>query len=74
MTLANKLGITFPLLRDDGLKVAIAYGVAMKGEEIAVPAVFVINRDKKIVYVHVGESVTDRPGASTILEETVKAK
>lgn len=74
VTLANKLSISFPLLRDEDLKVALAYGVAMKGDEIAVPAVFVINRSKRITYQHVGESVMDRPSASTLLEKAKEAK
>ncbi|NUP09405.1 MAG: redoxin domain-containing protein [Polyangiaceae bacterium] len=74
VALAGKLSINYPLLKDEGLKVAIAYGVAMQGEEIAVPAVFVVNAQKKIVYTHVGESVMDRPSVETILEEAKKAK
>lgn len=74
VALAGKLGITFPLLKDAGLKVALAYGVAMQGDEIAVPAVFVISREKKITFQHVGESVTDRPSVGSILEELDKLK
>lgn len=74
VALAGKLGITFPLLKDEGLKAALAYGVAMQGDEIAVPAVFVVSREKKITFQHVGESVMDRPSVSSILAEVDKAK
>ena len=74
VALAGKLGISFPLLKDEGLKAALAYGVAMQGDEIAVPAVFVVSREKKITFQHVGESVTDRPGVSGILAEVDKLK
>ncbi|MBK6520627.1 MAG: redoxin domain-containing protein [Polyangiaceae bacterium] len=74
VTLANKLSITFPLLHDVDLKVALAYGVAMQGDEIAVPAVFVVNTAKRITYQHVGESVMDRPSASTLLDMAKAAK
>jgi peroxiredoxin len=74
VALAGKLGITFPLLKDEGLKTALAYGVAMQGDEIAVPAVFVISREKKITFQHVGESVVDRPGVGGLLDELDKLK
>jgi peroxiredoxin len=65
--LAAKLAIGFPLLSDPGLKTALAYGVAMQGEEIAVPSTFVVSREGKIVYRKVGESVTDRPSVDEVL-------
>lgn len=68
VTLANKLGVSFPLLSDPGLKTALAYGVAMKGDEIAVPSVFLVDKTKTIVFEHVGETVTDRPSAGELLE------
>lgn len=69
---ASKLSITFPLLHDAGLKTALAYGVAMEGDEIAVPAVFIVSRDLRIVYRHVGESIVDRPSAESLLDELDK--
>ena len=71
---AGKLSITFPLLADPGLKTALAYGVAMEGEEIAVPAVFIIDQSKHIRFEHVGESVVDRPSAGDLLDEVDKLK
>ena len=72
--LAGKLGIRFPLLMDVDLKAALAYGVAMDGDEIAVPSVFVVGRDKKVHFAYVGESVTDRPSVDTLLEKAEAAK
>ncbi|MBL9023924.1 MAG: peroxiredoxin family protein [Myxococcales bacterium] len=74
LTLAGKLAIRFPLLADPGLKTALAYGVAMDGEEIAVPSVFVISKDKRIRFKQVGESVVDRPSVGDILDEVDKAR
>jgi len=74
VTLAGKLSIQFPLLADPGLATALAYGVAMEGEEIAVPAVFVVTRDKRIAFKHVGESVVDRPSVGDILDEVDKLR
>jgi peroxiredoxin len=56
-------------LSDPGLKTALAFGVAMQGEEIAVPATFIVTKDKRIVYVKVGESLTDRPSVADLLEQ-----
>ena len=66
--LAGKLGIGFPLLADPELKTALAYGVAMKGDDIAVPSIFIVGRDRRIHYRHVGESIMDRPSPYTILD------
>ncbi len=71
---ASELGIEFPLLRDGDLKIASAYGVAMAGKDIAVPAVFVIRKDGKIHWRKVGESVTDRPSVGDIIEQAEAAR
>jgi hypothetical protein len=46
----------------------------MEGEDIAVPAVFVISRDKRILFERVGETAADRVGVGTLLEEVDKAR
>ncbi len=46
----------------------------MDGDEIAVPSVFVIGQDKKVHFAYVGESITDRPSADTLLEKAEAAK
>jgi len=55
-------------LRDEGLRVALAYGVAMEGRDIAVPAVFVVLPSGLIYWKQVGESVADRPSNAQILD------
>ena len=65
--LAERLRIQFPLLSDQGLKVASAYGVAMKGRDIAVPATFVVLPGGATYWRKVGESMTDRPTRDEIL-------
>lgn len=71
--LAAKLGLHFPLLEDAGLRVALAYGVAMEGQDIAVPAVFIVRRDRVITWKHIGESIADRPTAALVLEKAKEA-
>lgn len=65
--LAEKLDISFPLLRDEGMRVMAAYGVADADRDIAVPSIFIVGKDRTILWSHVGESITDRPSAKKIL-------
>ena len=69
MKLAGWEKIDFPLLSDPGVVVAAAYGVAMKGDDLAVPATFVLRPDGTIAYRYVGEDMTDRPSTNEILEK-----
>ena len=67
--LARELGLHFALLGDPDLRVASAYGVAMEGRDIAVPATFVVRKDHAIVWKRVGEDMTDRPKPADILAQ-----
>src|SRR5262245_26045668 len=68
VTFAKQLGARYPLLLDEGLRVSSAYGVAMQGRDIPVPAVFVVLPGGKIVWRKVGESIADRPSSAEILD------
>lgn len=70
--LAGTLGIRFPLLSDPDLKAALSFGVAMDGQDIAVPSVFIVGKDGRIHYRYIGESVTDRPSPSDLIEAIKK--
>lgn len=70
--LAGSLGIRFPLLADPGLKAALSFGVAMDGEDIAVPSVFIVGKDGRIHYRYIGESITDRPSPADLIEAIKK--
>lgn len=72
--MAAALGVRFPLLSDPDLKAALSFGVAMDGQDIAVPSVFIVGTDGLIHYRYIGESVTDRPGPSTLIEAIQKIK
>ena len=65
---AAEAKLPFPLLADPGLKVAVAYGVAMAGREIAVPSVFLIRRDGQIDTVKIGENMADRLSGPELLQ------
>ena len=62
------------VLRDADMLVIRAYGVAMKGQELAVPAVFIVRRDGTIAYRHVGESMADRPTIDALVHEVGRAR
>ena len=66
--------IAVPLLADPELTAISAYGVAMEGQEIAVPATFVVGQDKTIRWRYIGENMTDRPNEEEVLEIAKKAK
>jgi peroxiredoxin len=44
----------------------------MEGQDIAVPSVFIIGKDGRIHYRHIGESVSDRPSPSDIIDAIKK--
>ena len=54
----------FPFSRDEGRRVTKAYGlhprIGLDAIDIAHPATIVIDRDRKVNYIHCGESQTDR--------------
>ena len=66
--MARRLGLKFPLLRDPDMAVITAYGVAMAGRDIAVPATIVIDQRGRVVYRRVGETMSDRPEVPALLE------
>lgn len=59
--LIEDLDLTIPLLSDPQMEAISAYGVAMEGEDIAVPATFIVEQDRTIHWQHVGETMADRP-------------
>jgi len=62
-------GATFPILADPDHAVAEAYGVYNRlGDGIAAPAVFVVDRQGRIVWSYVGRSAGDRPTAEEVLK------
>ena len=63
--LAQK-GITLPMATDPGQKLAQAFGVADPSSEVPYPATFVVDKEGFIRFLHVGESVTDRPPLESV--------
>lgn len=63
---AKQLGARYPLLLDEGLRVSMAFGVAMEGRDIPVPAIFLVLPGGRIFWRKVGESVADRPSIAEL--------
>ena len=72
--MAGLIGGRIRLLSDPDLKVAMAYGVAMVGRDIAVPATFVVAPDRSIAFTYVGESMSDRPSNTYLLKMASELK
>ena len=66
--LVDKYRLTFALLQDPDVKTASAYGVAMKDRDIAVPALFVIDRSGRVRWRYVGKTMVDRPHSATVID------
>jgi peroxiredoxin len=59
--MVGKLQIPFPLLSDPRGEVARAYGLWNERENVAVPAVVVVDRSGEVTYLHAGSDFADRP-------------
>lgn len=59
--LAEKLGVTFPILSDPSLEAIRAYGVEDVGKDISKPATVIVNKDGTVRWVYVGDRPADRP-------------
>ena len=67
--LAADLNLTYPVVSDSSRKFIRLYGVLHPVEQIARPAVFIVSRERKIVWSYVGQGPTDRPQMDAILKE-----
>ena len=66
----RKACITYPMLADADHQVSEAYGVCnLLGDQLATPAVFVIDTDGKILWSRVVSSSNDPASADMILEQ-----
>jgi len=74
VALQKRLSIDLPLLSDPDLSVIMAWGVAMAGRDISVPATFVVRRDRSIAFRYLGEDQSDRPTTSALLDHVEAAR
>jgi peroxiredoxin len=62
------LGLTFPIVPDVKHVAIDAYGVYDKENEISWPAVYVVERDRKIAWRFLGDNYKERPPANDVLQ------
>jgi peroxiredoxin Q/BCP len=60
---AKNLGLTFPLLSDEDLKVSEAYGVLNPQSQFANRTTFVVDKQGRIQHIEEGSSAVDPTGA-----------
>lgn len=65
--------MNFPLLSDADVAVATAYGVAMKGSDIAIPATLLVMPSREVYWKYVGENPSDRPPEDVLFEQLALA-
>ena len=69
-TIANMVGLAFPLLYDPDADAVRDYGVFnLLGDGLATASTFVIDKSGTIRWKYVGRSISDRPPASVVLEQ-----
>ena len=72
--LSQRLGLKdLPLLADPPMAVISAWGVAMSGGDLAVPATFVVDRQGTITWRYVGETQADRPKTADVVAHGLAA-
>ena len=73
-SMAQTTGAKFQILSDAEKKTITEYGIVNAAEHdgIAHPSIFVLDKEGKIRYLHVGKDPQDRPPDETILEELKK--
>jgi peroxiredoxin len=73
-SMAQTTGAKFQILSDAEKKTITEYGIVNAAEHggIAHPSIFVLDKEGRIRYMHVGKDAQDRPPDETILEEVKK--
>jgi peroxiredoxin len=73
-SMGQTTGAKFDILSDSEKKTIISYGILNATEHggIAHPSVFIVDKEGRIRFLHVGKDPTDRPSDETILEEIKK--
>jgi len=73
-SMAQTTGAKFQILSDSDKKVITSYGIVNAQEHggIAKPSIFILDKEGRIRYMHVGKDPSDRPSDEAILEEIKK--
>jgi peroxiredoxin len=66
--------LAYPILSDTGRTAITTWGVLHPTEGIARPAMFLVNREGRIVWKHIGTDAADRPPMATVFRQLQTAK
>lgn len=72
--LAEKLSVTFPIIADTDRELTKAFGVYDQGNDIAWPAVFVVNGDGTVAWRAFEDNFKERVPIEEIVREAQKAR
>lgn len=65
--LVKRLGLTYPVISDPDLAIVAAFGVRQEGADAPVPATYLLDADRKVLWRAVGTSISGRPSVEQAL-------
>lgn len=65
--LEAKLALAFPVVSDTDLAIAASFGVRQEGRDSPVPATFILDADRRVLWSSVSDGIVDRPTIDQIL-------
>jgi peroxiredoxin len=65
--IARTLDLEFPLLTDLGLIIARTFGITIDGDDIALPTMVIVSKERQIVYKKAARDIVDSPRPEQIL-------
>lgn len=65
--LEAKLALVFPVVSDTDLAIAASFGVRQEGRDSPVPATFILDADRRVLWSSVSDGIVDRPTIDQIL-------
>jgi len=71
---AAEMRLMYPVLSDSSRSAIRAWGVLHPQEGISRPAMFIVNKQGKIVWKYVGTEASDRPPIDAVLKQLQSAK
>tara|TARA_B100000073_G_scaffold254096_1_gene214106 strand:+ start:6474 stop:6794 length:321 start_codon:yes stop_codon:yes gene_type:complete len=69
----NDVDAKFSMISDNTFTISQEWGVFnVLGDSVAAPAAFVVDKNKKILWSHIGSSASDRPPTDYLLAKTLE--
>ena len=65
--MAERLALDFPLVGDPDLEIIDAYGLRQAGKDVSLPAVYVLDGDRKVVWRQVSGGIVERANLDDVL-------